>query len=59
MSKITCSLSAYVKNKTVMKNRYGATYTFYCFPTSKSDPFGYTSEAKRQEIGDFCYEYSE
>lgn len=50
--------SAYVKNKTIMKNRYGSKYTFYCFPTSKSDPFGYTSETRRQKCGDFCYTYN-
>lgn len=51
--------SAYVQNKTIIKNTYGSQYTFYCFPTSTSDPFGYTSEAKRQEIGDFCYKFSD
>lgn len=50
--------SAYVKNKTICKNRYGSTYTFYCFPDSTSDPFGYTSEANRQKFGDFCYDFS-
>ena len=49
--------NAYVKNVTIMKNRYGSTYTFYSFPSSISDPFGYISEAKRKEIGDFCYTY--
>lgn len=34
--------SAYIRDKTIVKNRYGSTYTFYCFPTSGSDPFGYT-----------------
>ena len=37
--------SAYVKDKTVIKNKMGSTYTFYCFPASGSDPFGYTAEA--------------
>ena len=37
--------SDYVKNKTIIKNKMGSTYTFYCFPTSTSDPFGYTSAA--------------
>ena len=36
--------SAYIKDKTVIQNRYGATYTFYCFPHEQSDPFGYTSK---------------
>lgn len=34
--------SAYIQNVTRIKNRYGSEYTFYCFPTSSSDPFGYT-----------------
>ncbi len=34
--------SAYVQDKTIIKNRYGSTYTFYCFPDTDSDPFGYT-----------------
>ena len=50
---------AYIQNKTIIRNTYGSQYTFYCFPTSTSDPFGYTSEAKRQEIGDFCYNFSD
>ena len=37
--------SAYVKGKTIVKNDYGSTWTFYCFPDSYSDPFGYTAEA--------------
>ena len=32
--------NAYVQGKTVVKNRYGSTWTFWCFPDSKSDPFG-------------------
>jgi len=35
----------YIKGKTVIKNRYGSTYTFYCFPAPGCDPFGYTAEA--------------
>lgn len=34
--------SKYVRDKTTIKNRYGSMYTFYCFPDSGSDPFGYT-----------------
>ncbi|MBQ8044174.1 MAG: hypothetical protein IJ272_08545 [Clostridia bacterium] len=33
--------SKYKKGVTKIKNTFGATYTFYCFPDSKSDPFGY------------------
>ena len=36
--------SAYIKDVTVIKNRYGATYTFHCFLHEHSDPFGYTSK---------------
>lgn len=37
--------SAYIKDVTIIKNRMGSTYTFYSFPASGSDPFGYTKEA--------------
>ena len=37
--------SAYIKGKTIVKNSYGSTWTFYCFPDNYSDPFGYTAEA--------------
>lgn len=37
--------SSYKSNVTILKNRYGATYTFYTFPTKNSDPFGYTANA--------------
>ncbi|MDO5157116.1 MAG: RICIN domain-containing protein [Eubacteriales bacterium] len=35
------------------------TYTFYCFPTDTSDPFGYTDLAgtKRDEIGEAYYDF--
>lgn len=46
--------SAYIKDVTVIRNRYGATYTFYCFLHSHSDPFGYTSKTEEpQEDGIF------
>lgn len=35
----------YYQNKTVIKNKMGSTYTFYCFPAKGSDPFGYTKAA--------------
>ena len=41
----------YIPNKTVIKNRYGSTYTFFCFPASGSDPFGYTKEAYEYVMG--------
>lgn len=37
--------SDYQKDKTIVKNKMGSTYTFYTFPDKGSDPFGYTSEA--------------
>ena len=51
--------SAYMQHVTYIKNAYGGNYTFYCFPTDSSDPFGYTSKAKRDEIGDFCYNFED
>lgn len=36
--------SAYIKDKTIIKNRYGSTYMFYCFPDTYTDPFGYTQK---------------
>ena len=38
------SRESYIKDVTVIKNCYGSTYTFYCFPDSSSDPFGYISK---------------
>ncbi|MEE3343253.1 MAG: hypothetical protein VZS44_04095 [Bacilli bacterium] len=40
--------SHYIPNNTVIYNKMGATYTFYVFPTSGSDPFGYTKAAKNK-----------
>lgn len=34
--------SKYIPNVTVIKNKMGSLYTFYTFPTTSSDPFGYT-----------------
>lgn len=51
--------SRYKKNETRLSNRYGANYTFYCFPDSISDPFGYTSEDTRRERGETCYSLEE
>lgn len=52
------SHSSYIKHKTVIYNKYGSVYTFYSFPTSFSDPFGYTSADNRRKIGDFYYDNS-
>lgn len=49
--------SQYVQHITKMRNVYGADYTFYSFPDSNSDPFGYTSQENREKIGDFYYEF--
>lgn len=38
--------SLYQQDVTVLKNKYGATYTFYTFPYDGADPFGYTAEAR-------------
>ena len=38
--------SAYKQNVTIIKNRYGSTYTFWSFPAPGSDPFGYTDNAR-------------
>lgn len=37
--------SNYVRDQSVIVNVYGSTYTFYSFPSSNSDPFGYTQES--------------
>lgn len=37
--------SAYVQDKSIIRNTYGSTYTFWCFPDDISDPFGYTQDA--------------
>lgn len=47
--------NAYKQFVTKIHNKYGSNYTFYSFPDSNSDPFGYTSEEKRKQIGDNCY----
>lgn len=47
--------NAYKQFVTKIHNKYGSNYTFYSFPDSNSDPFGYTSEEKRKQIGDNSY----
>lgn len=37
--------SDYKQNVTVIRNKMGSTYTFYCFPAPGCDPFGYTEAA--------------
>lgn len=38
--------SKYIKDTTVITNKYGSIYTFYCFPDIKADPFGYLHKPK-------------
>ena len=47
--------SQYKPHVTKIKNRYGASGTFYTFPNSKSDPFYYTSEELRTKWGEDHY----
>ena len=35
----------YIRGKTLVRNVYGSSWTFWCFPGKDSDPFGYTEEA--------------
>ena len=49
--------SQYQQYVTKMNNRYGAKYTFFCFPTKTSDPFGYTSKKSRKKYGDAYYDF--
>lgn len=46
--------NSYKKDITKIKNCYGSSYTFYCFPDTGCDPFGYT----QKEENDFCYDYN-
>ena len=39
--------SAYQRDETVVENSLGSTYTFYCFPAEKSDPFGYIRKGEK------------
>lgn len=38
----------YIQHKTIIYNRYTSVYTFYTFPTTESDPFGYHIKAKNK-----------
>ncbi|MCI9064008.1 MAG: hypothetical protein HFJ17_05350 [Clostridia bacterium] len=38
----------YITDKTVIHNVYGSVYTFYAFPPSGGDPFGYTANSKKK-----------
>ena len=45
------SRSDYVQSETQINNKYGASYTFYSFPSKYSDPFGYTATAYNKRNG--------
>ena len=47
--------NAYIKDVTVIKNRHGSKYTFYCFLHEHSDPFGYTSKPKNETLDEGIY----
>ena len=52
--------NAYIQNKTIIQQSASlgsGKYTFYCFPDTNSDPFGYISEQNRSEIGDAYYDF--
>ena len=48
--------SSYKQHVTKVKNTYGSNWTFYEFPSNKSDPFGYTSSNNRSKWGEFHYD---
>lgn len=50
--------SQYVQHVTKIDNNYESSYTFYSFPTSTSDPFGYIHQENRMRIGDFYYDFT-
>lgn len=43
--------SNYIPNVTVIHNKMGSTYTFFCFPAPGCDPFGYTDNARAPHGG--------
>ena len=43
--------SNYIQGKTVIRNRYQSTYTFWDFPAAGSDPFGYTNNSRAPKAG--------
>ena len=53
--------SQYIQYKSIIhqnENIRGAgDWIYYCHPTPKSDPFGYTSEERRAQIGELYYEF--
>ncbi len=54
--------SKYIPFKTHVKQSesvQGGEFTFYSFPDTNSDPFGYTSEERRTQLGDDCYSFAQ
>ncbi len=51
--------SAYQANVTKLYNVYDSSYTFYSFPDTNSDPFGYLSEENRAQIGEEHYAFED
>lgn len=47
--------NAYIKDVTVIRNKYGSTYTFWGFLHDHSDPFGYTSKPKNESSNNEIY----
>lgn len=43
--------SNYIKGKTIIRNNFKSTYTFYCFPAPGTDPFGYTDNKRAPKNG--------
>lgn len=48
--------SAYVAHQTKVHNNMGSTYTFYEFPNSEADPFGYIHDDLRTKWGEDHYD---
>lgn len=51
--------SNYIPNVTVIHNKMGSTYTFFCFPAAGCDPFGYTKAPSSQDSSSDSAEGSE
>lgn len=49
--------SAYKQHVTYIRNVNRSKYYFYSFPAEGSDPFGYTSQDRRKEIGEAYYDF--
>ena len=49
--------SNYIPNKTIVKNVYGSTATFWGFPSSAGDPFSYKDAKLRDKFGDCRYDF--